>query len=239
MVKLATNPLGAEVAFRVPPLPPLDLELSGRLVRLEPLALSHAGDLDAAFRGRDDLWDYMPMGPFADKDAFAEWISLRAGKQDPLFLTIVEKASGRALGFASFMRIDAANGVIEVGGIALSPALQASVMATEAMALMMAWAFRAGYRRYEWKCNALNMPSRRAAQRLGFSYEGTFRQHMLIKGRNRDTAWYSIIDAEWTAVEAALMAWLEPANFDEGGVQKTRLSAATEHVLKAKDPVLA
>jgi RimJ/RimL family protein N-acetyltransferase len=219
-------------------MPPLDLVLQGRLVRLEPMQVGHASDLEAEFRGRDELWDYMPSGPFADVAAFSDWIESRSGKQDPLFLTIVEKASGRALGVASFMRIDAANGVIEVGGIAFSPSLQGSVMATEAMVLMMEWAFDAGYRRYEWKCNALNAPSRRAAQRLGFSYEGLFRQHMIIKGRNRDTAWFSILDSEWPVLRQAFAEWLAPANFDGAGRQITSLSVLTRPHLKAVDPTL-
>jgi RimJ/RimL family protein N-acetyltransferase len=219
-------------------MPPLDLVLSGRTVRLEPMNVGHAPDLEAEFRGRDELWDYMPSGPFADVAAFSDWIAARAGKPDPLFLTILDIATNRALGVASFMRIDAPNGVIEVGGIAFSPALQGSVMATEAMVLMMKWAFDAGYRRYEWKCNALNLPSRRAAQRLGFSYEGLFRQHMILKGRNRDTAWFSILDTEWLALKEVLGGWLSQDNFDSEGRQGVSLSMLTRPLIKAQDPAL-
>ena len=219
-------------------MPPLDLTLSGRTVRLEPMNIHHAVDLEAEFRAHDDLWDYMPSGPFADLGAFETWIDSRAGKPDPLFLTILDRATNRALGVASFMRIDVPNGVIEVGGIAFSPALQGTVMATEAMVLMMKWAFEAGYRRYEWKCNALNLPSRRAAQRLGFSYEGLFRQHMILKGRNSDTAWFSILDAEWPALKATFDMWMSDDNFDSQGQQKRPLSRLTAPLLKARDPAL-
>ncbi|MEO8531564.1 MAG: GNAT family protein, partial [Deltaproteobacteria bacterium] len=179
MNEVAGNPLGVVVNFTPPAMPPLDLILTGRTVRLEPLERSHAIDLEAEFRGHDVLWDYMPSGPFADLAAFSEWVVSRAGKPDPMFVAIIDLATGKAVGVASFMRIVPADGVIEVGGIAFSPALQGTVMATEAMVLMMRWAFEAGYRRYEWKCHSLNAPSRRAAGRLGFSYEGTFRQHMI------------------------------------------------------------
>src|SRR5262249_42598244 len=134
---------------------------------------------------------------------------------DPVFLAIVDAATGLAAGVASYLRIDPPNGSIEVGHIALSPRLQRTPAATESMYLMMNWAFSAGYRRYEWKCNALNEASRRAAMRLGLSYEGVFRQAAVVKGRNRDTAWYATIDSEWPALKQAFERWLDPANFDE------------------------
>ena len=197
---------------------PSTSRMSGRSVHLDPLdADRHAADLFAALQGHDALWDYMAVGPFADAAAHAAWVRGVQGKADPVFFAICDAQTGKAMGLASYLRIDPANGVIEVGNITLSPALQRSVAATEAMHLMMARAFAIGYRRYKWKCNALNLPSRRAAQRLGFSFEGVFRNHMVIKGRNRDTAWFSITDAEWPGIRATHGTWLAPGNFDAGG----------------------
>lgn len=238
MTMIESNPLGDILDFAVPAMPPLDLVLTGRTTRLEPLALRHAADLYTGFKGRDELWDYMSNGPFATVEAFSSWIEGRVGKPDPMFLAICDIKTGRALGVASFMRIVPNDGVIEVGGIAYSPALQGTIIATEAMYLMMRWAFDAGYRRYEWKCHAMNRPSRRAAQRLGFSYEGTFRQHMIIKGRNRDTAWFSILDSEWPKLKKAFETWLSPSNFDAEGRQKINLSELTATLLTARDSAL-
>lgn len=154
--------------------------------------------------------------------------------RDPFFYAIVEKAAGKAVGVASHLRIDPRNGSIEVGHIAYSPLLQRTPAATEAMYLLMERAFELGYRRYEWKCNALNAPSRVAAQRLGLSYEGIFRQAIISKGRNRDTAWYAAIDKEWPALKAAFACWLAPANFDGQGRQRTRLSALTGSILEQR-----
>src|SRR3954465_7648131 len=151
-----------------------------------------------------------------------------------MFFAIVDRITGKPAGVASVLRVDPANGCIEVGGLAYSPLLQRKPAATEAMFLIMGQAFKLGYRRYEWKCNALNAPSRAAAQRLGFSYEGIFRQATVVKGRNRDTAWYSIIDAEWPALRQAYEAWLAPANFDAHGNQRTQLSALTAPLLKQR-----
>lgn len=204
---------------------PAGVVLEGAAVRLEPLeADPHAADLHRAFAGDDRLWDYMPYGPFGDAAAYHRWAKAREGSRDPVFFALRDLDTGRCGGVASFLRIDCANGVIEVGHICLAPKLQRSRAATEAMYLMMRWAFEAGYRRYEWKCNAENLPSRRAARRLGFSFEGVFRQHMIIKGRNRDSAWFSIIDSEWPAVRLALEAWLAPGNFTEEGRQVAALS---------------
>ena len=155
------------------------------------------------------------------------WLRGVAAKADPQFYAIVDERSGRALGLASYLRIDPAAGSVEVGWLHFSPALQQSRLATAAMALMMANAFALGYRRYEWKCNALNKPSWRAALRLGFSYEGTFRQNRVDKGRSRDTAWFSVIDSEWPALQACFARWLAEENFDEAGRQRLRLSDLT------------
>jgi RimJ/RimL family protein N-acetyltransferase len=166
-------------------------------------------------------------GPFADRAAFAEALKTRQASNDPLFFAILDARSGRATGIASYMRIEPAHRVIEIGGIVLSPALQRKPGATEAMYLMARHVFEdLGYRRYEWKCDALNAPSRRAALRLGFTFEGIFRSHMIIKGRNRDTAWFAMLDSDWPARKAAFEAWLAPDNFDANGEQKQSLSAS-------------
>lgn len=215
------------------------MHLTGTHVRLEPLdADSHAADLHRAFSGHDHLWDYMSYGPFSSASAYHRWVKDNQGKADPVFLALRNLASGHAEGVAAYLRITPEAGSIEVGHICLSPALQRSLAATEAMVLMMDWAFRAGYRRYEWKCNALNLASRRAAQRLGFSFEGIFRNHMVVKGRNRDSAWFSVIDSEWPALREAFNAWLAPSNFDPRGQQRERLSDLTRLVRSASDPAL-
>jgi RimJ/RimL family protein N-acetyltransferase len=166
----------------------------------------------------------MGFGPFADRAAHLEMLSRAASSEDPMFLAIVDNDSGRALGHAAFMRIEPAHRVIEVGNILYTPALQRTAAATEAMYLMARHAFDdLGYRRYEWKCDSLNEPSRAAALRLGFVFEGIFRQHMIIKGRNRDTAWFSMLDSEWPARKAAFERWLAPDNFDAQGRQRTKL----------------
>ncbi len=203
-------------------------ELDGRLVRLEPLSRElHGADLfDASHRDEAArrVWAYLFQAPFADSAAYGEWLSGAETSEDPLFFAILDKADGRAKGQASLMRITPEMGVIEVGNIWYAPELQRTPLATEAMLVLFAHVFGdLGYRRLEWKCNALNAPSRRAAERLGFAYEGTFRQHMVVKGRNRDTAWYAMLDREWAGVRAALEAWLDPGNFDERGRQRRRL----------------
>lgn len=207
-----------------------------RLVRLDPDA--HAADLFSAFAGHDGLWDYMPYGPFHSAAAYHRWAKEATAGKDPVFWAIHAEGAAHASGVASFLRITPDHGTIEVGHICLSPALQRSRAATEAMFLMMDWAFRHGYRRYEWKCNALNIPSRRAAQRLGFSFEGVFRQHMVIKGRNRDSAWFAIVDTEWPALREAYAAWLAPSNFTADGRQREKLSDLTGLVRAASDPAL-
>lgn len=170
------------------------------------------------------MWTYLPYGPFSGWEPYRTWLEGMATATDPLFYAIVDAASGRATGVAAYLRIDPANGVIEVGHLGYSPLLQRTPAATEAMFRMMQYAFARGYRRYEWKCHALNAPSRAAAERLGFRYEGLFRQAAVVKGRNRDTAWFSILDSEWPALEQAFEAWLDPSNFDGSGRQKRRLS---------------
>jgi RimJ/RimL family protein N-acetyltransferase len=214
--------------------------MAGRHAVLEPLAEDHAAALHAAYAGADALWDYLPYGPHPDLAAQADWVARMAGQDDPMFFAIRDRdAGGRIGGVASYLRIAPEAGSIEVGHINLGPRLQGSRAATEAMALMMGRAFEAGYRRYEWKCNALNLASRRAAQRLGLSFEGVFRQAAVIKGRNRDTAWFAAIDREWPALKAAFDAWLDPANFDAQGRQRQRLSDLTRPILAARDPALA
>jgi RimJ/RimL family protein N-acetyltransferase len=231
--------LGAPVTGWHPPPRPDRAVLAGRLVRLEPLeADRHAFDLHEAFQGRDALWDYMAYGPFASAAAYHRWAREREAGEDPRFYVLRDTASGRPGGIASYLRIAPEAGSIEVGHICIGPALQNTAAMTEAMFLMMDWAFRAGYRRYEWKCDALNLASRRAAQRLGFSFEGIFRQHMVVKGRNRDTAWFSVIDSEWPSLAEAYRVWLSPGNFDAAGRQKERLSDLTGLVRQANDPGL-
>ena len=200
--------------------------LEGETVRLEPLDPSrHAGDLFVASEGAPALWDYLAYGPFADEDSFTEWLKERAASEDPIFYAVVDRDSGTARGMASLMRIKPEHGVIEVGHIWFAPVLQRTRQATEAIYLLSRHVFDdLGYRRFEWKCDSLNLPSRRAADRFGFVFEGVFRQHMVIKDRNRDTAWFSILDAEWPMVRAAFEAWLAAANFD--GERRQRRSLA-------------
>ena len=198
----------------------------GRYVRLVPLsAESHTADLWDGVQGHDEVWDYLADGPYAAEADLAAAIEQKAAGTVAVFLAIVPKSSGRAEGYASYMRIDPANGVLEVGNILMAPALQKTTAATEAMYLMARHVFEdLGYRRYEWKCNANNAPSRRAALRYGFTFEGIFRQHMIVKGQNRDTAWFSMLDSEWPARRAAFEAWLDPANFDGQGRQRQTLT---------------
>jgi RimJ/RimL family protein N-acetyltransferase len=213
----------------------------GRFCRLEPLDASRHASALAEANAADvagALWTYLPYGPFADFEAYAAWVAASAVSVDPMFYVIVPLAAGRAAGVSSYLRIDRANGSIEVGHLAYAPCLQRTPAATEAMFLMMERAFGLGYRRYEWKCNALNRPSRVAAQRLGFSYEGTFRQAAVVKGRSRDTAWFSVIDREWPSLREAFRQWLEPSNFDARGVQRVSLADLTRGLLKTRDPEL-
>lgn len=213
--------------------------IEGRLARLERLSVDHAEGLFAANAASDAIWAYLPYGPFGRLEDYLAWVGGMAGLADPVFYAIRDRASGALGGVASYLRITPDMGSIEVGHITLSPSLQRRACATEALFLMMAWAFDAGYRRYEWKCDALNLPSRRAAARFGFSYEGTFRQAAVVKGRNRDTAWFAVIDTDWPGLRAAYHAWLDPANFDGAGQQRLALAGLTAPLLVARDPVLA
>ncbi|MCX5496874.1 GNAT family protein [Kaistia dalseonensis] len=223
---MSTLPVGVPVDAKPAPRPGR-VTLDGRFVSVVPFDLAlHGRDIFALSAGREneDLWAYLGQGPFADYEAFAAHYAVAQTRDDPLLFAIVDKASGRAVGHATYLRIAPADRAIEVGNLLFTPALQRTPGATEAMYLMMRHAFDdLGYRRYEWKCNDLNAPSRRAALRLGFTYEGTFRQHMIIKGRNRDTAWFSLLDHEWPRANAAFEAWLDPANFDAEGRQIRRL----------------
>jgi len=212
--------------------------MEGRFCRLEPVDPGvHAASLFAANQldGSGTNWTYLPYGPFASFAEYQRWMEESCHGADPLFFAICD-LTGKAVGLASYLRITPASGSIEVGHLNFSPALQKSPAATEAMFLMMARAFELGYRRYEWKCNALNAPSRAAARRLGLSFEGVFRQHAVVKGRNRDTAWYAAIDADWPELRAAFQTWLSPDNFDAAGQQRIRLSMLTSPLLKSVDP---
>ena len=211
--------------------------MEGRFCRLVPLDPQlHAPSLYAAniadVEGR--IWTYLPYGPFDSQDSYRAWAEQACRGNDPLYYAILDRETGRAAGVASYLRINPDSGSIEVGHIQYSPPLQRTPTGTEAMYLMMKRVFGLGYRRYEWKCDALNAPSRAAAQRLGFSFEGVFRQATVVKGRNRDTAWYSILDTEWPALEQAFLRWLRPRNFDDRGSQRERLSALISEALARK-----
>ena len=219
------------IGFAVDPSPaprPQPTVLTGRVVTLRPFdRSSQAETLYRATHGpeRDDLWRYMNEGPFPSLAAFEAAFDKKQSSTDPFFFAIVENATGLPVGQAAYLRIEPAHRVIEVGNIVFTPALQRSCGATEAMYLMARHVFDdLGYRRYEWKCNALNQPSRRAALRLGFSFEGIFRQHTIVKGRNRDTAWFSMLDREWPQRRANFEQWLAPSNFDPAGRQRLSLS---------------
>jgi RimJ/RimL family protein N-acetyltransferase len=204
---------------------PGPVTLSGRygtVVRLD--AARHGPELWEAVRDNDGIWNYLPYGPFPDQGAFTAWVGERERLQDPFYYAVLGP-DGRAVGVATLMEIRPAMRVIEVGHIMYGTPLQRTPLATEAQYLLARYAFETlGYRRYEWKCNALNAPSRRAALRYGFVFEGVFRQHMIVKGRSRDTAWYSIVDSEWPARKAAFERWLQPGNFDSKGQQKESLA---------------
>lgn len=229
------QPIGVGIPDWSPPPPPPRAPMEGRYGRLVPLDVERdAAALFEAFaedrEGRN--WTYLLSDPFETLESYRRWLEATATGDDPLFFTVLD-AAGIPVGVASYLRINPAHGAIEVGHIHFSPRLQRTPLATEAMYLMMRTAFELGYRRYEWKCDALNAPSRRAAQRLGLSYEGVFRQALVYKGRNRDTAWYAAIDSEWPALREAFETWLDPANFDAAGRQRRRLSDLTRPILAA------
>jgi RimJ/RimL family protein N-acetyltransferase len=201
--------------------------MQGQFCKIEPLdSKEHLDDLYEAFSDDHEgaLWTYMAVGPFSSKNDFRAWLDAASAINDPLFHAIIDLTTGKAIGLAAYMRIRPSVGVMEVGSITYSPQLQRTRLATEVMFLLMRRAFdELGYRRYEWKCDALNAASRKAAERLGFSFEGIFRQALIYKGRNRDTAWYSILDREWPLLKKAYLDWLDQNNFDERGVQKQNL----------------
>ncbi|MGX9350970.1 GNAT family N-acetyltransferase [Shimia sp. W99] len=233
------RPVGAAVPGWTPPPVSGGAVLEGNFARLEPLnAEAHAALLFRAYQADDWVWDYMPYGPFHSAAQYHRWVRETVANPDHFFYAIYSKEARTFTGVASYLRIKPAAGSIEVGNINFSPMMQGTRAATEAMFLMMQWAFEAGYRRYEWKCDALNAPSRRAAQRLGLSYEGVFRQALVYKGRNRDTAWFAAIDKEWPALKQAFEVWLSPRNFDAAGRQNESLSDLTRLVRVAEDPTL-
>ena len=223
------QPIGEPMPQWQPARAPGDQPMTGRYCRLERVDVErHADDLYDAYRaapdGRD--WTYLSVGPFDTPDAYRQFLTACAASPDPLHYTVIDLATDKAIGTLSLMRIDKANGVIEVGFVVFSRRLQKTRMATEAIFLLMQRVFDdLGYRRFEWKCDALNAPSRAAAARFGFTFEGIFRQAVTYKGRNRDTAWFSIIDSEWPALRAGFEAWLDAANFDAQGAQQRTLQA--------------
>jgi RimJ/RimL family protein N-acetyltransferase len=222
------QPIGDPVPdWTARPRPPR-VVLEGQRCRLEPLdAARHAADLYDAYRRADDGrdWTYMSGGPFEDLAAYRAYAEQAAASPDPMHYAVIDRQTQRAVGTLALMRIDPANGVIEVGFVAFSPLLKRTPISTEAQYVLMKHVFDdLGYRRYEWKCDSLNAPSRRTAARLGFQFEGIFRQAIVYKGRNRDTAWFSIVDGEWPARRAAFEQWLAPANFDAHGVQRKSLA---------------
>jgi RimJ/RimL family protein N-acetyltransferase len=203
--------------------------LAGRYVDVVPIdAKRHGDDLYAAATGpgTETMWTYLTIGPWTERASLDAWLAQAERSEDPFVYALVDKTAGKALGVATYLRIEPAHRVIEVGGLWFTPQLQRTRASTEAMYLMAKNAFEVlRYRRYEWKCNSYNEPSRRAALRLGFTYEGLFRQHMIARGRNRDTAWFSMLDGEWPERKAAFERWLAPENFDAAGRQRTRLEA--------------
>jgi RimJ/RimL family protein N-acetyltransferase len=231
-----TNHLGQPIGFPVYgwqlAAKPTSVAMVGQYCTLLPLDPdAHLSDLFDAFQTdiNQHNWTYLPYGPFDDIDEFKSWLTGVSTASDPYFYSIVNQRTGKAVGIASYLRINPLDGVIEVGHIHFSPLLQRTPLATEAMYLMMHRVFdELGYRRYEWKCDALNEPSRRAAVRFGFQYEGTFRQMTMYKGRNRDTAWFSMLDHEWSNIKRAYEGWLSPKNFNESGVQRCALKEFTK-----------
>lgn len=231
---------GTDLSHWAPPPRPEPQVMQGQWVRLEPLSADvHAADLHRAFSADDRIWDFMAYGPFVSAGRYHRWVKEAEAGRDPLFMALRDPATGHCGGVAALLRIQPAAGSIELGHICLAPEMQRGRALTEVAALLMGWAFGAGYRRFEWKCDARNIGSRRAAMRLGFSYEGIHRQAMVVKGRNRDTAWFSVIDGEWPALSEAFRLWLAPANFDAAGRQRERLSDLTALVRGgAADPAL-
>ncbi|MBA2728438.1 MAG: GNAT family N-acetyltransferase [Parachlamydiaceae bacterium] len=236
------NELGQQVGlavenFIVPPDPSFNF-LLGNSVRIEPISMAHLSSLYKAFSldAKGGNWTYMPYGPFTDSIEFTEWAKLTCFGEDSKFYTIFLNDS--PAGVASYLRIEPKVGCIEMGHIHLSPLLQRTRAGTEALLLMIKWVFSAGYRRLEWKCDALNAPSRHAAQRLGFSFEGIFRQATMYKSRNRDTAWYAITDREWPNLKKVYQIWKQPDNFDANGQELKKLSELTNCLRQIDDKIL-
>jgi RimJ/RimL family protein N-acetyltransferase len=231
------QPIGPALPNWTPPPTPPRKPMEGRFCRLEPLDIErHSAALFEANSADPDgrIWTYMAYGPFATLADYRAWMTGKCLGDDPLFFAIIDKADSQPAGVASYLRITPAAGSIEVGHLLYAPRLQRQPAATEAMIQMMQRAFELGYRRYEWKCDALNTASRAAAQRLGLSFEGIFRQATVYKGRSRDTAWYAAIDSEWPALRTAFQTWLDPANFDADGQQRRRLADLTRPILKQR-----
>jgi RimJ/RimL family protein N-acetyltransferase len=198
--------------------------LDGRYARLEPVGAQHVADLYRAADGQEQCFTYLFEDAPVSENAIADWVARASSTDDPLYFAVIDKSTGRAEGRQALMRITPEHGVIEVGGIYWGPRMARSRMATEALYLHARYVFdELGYRRFEWKCNDLNEPSKSAARRFGFTFEGVFRQHMIIKGANRDTAWFSMLDSEWPAIKTEFERWLAQANFDADGTQKSRL----------------
>lgn len=237
------DPIGLPVGeVSRPGLPDKSVVLTGNYCYLEVLdADKHTADLYSAYSLDTDgrLWTYMPQGPFKSEAEYRTWVEGAHHKADPFFYAIIDSETNKAVGVASYLRVDPVAHSIEVGWITYSPAIQKKPIATESMFLMMKYAFDLGYRRYEWKCNALNLPSINAAMRLGMSFEGLFRQATMGEGRNRDTAWFSILDRDWPVAQDAFVAWLNPENFDETGQQKLRLSDLTAPIVESRWPNLS
>ena len=235
------NTLGQPIGFALPdwtppPVPPRQ-SMTGRFCHLEPLdADKHAADLYTVIASdvTGKSWTYLPYGPFENLEGYQAWMKEVTAGNDPMLFAIIDNTDGKPYGITGFLRIDPKNGCIETGHIYFSERLKKSPIATEAMYLMMQRAFELGYRRYEWKCDSFHTASRQAAQRLGFSFEGIFRQAIVYKGRSRDTAWYAAIDFEWPLLQNAFLTWLAPENFDEHGQQRKRLSKLTAPILNRR-----
>ncbi|MCF6273602.1 MAG: GNAT family N-acetyltransferase [Rhodobacteraceae bacterium] len=220
-------PIGFPVQY-TPAAHPENSPLQGRFCRLEPFDIErHTEDLFNAYLTDSDgkNWTYLPYAAFDDLAKFKAWAQKTCTGADPFFYAVIDPENGHAIGLASYLRINPSAGSIEVGWINFSPLLQGTRASTEAMYLMMQEAFRLGYRRFEWKCDSLNAPSNRAAKRLGFTFEGIFRQALVYKGRNRDTAWFSVLDSEWPVLQRGFEQWLLPDNFDAAGRQIKKLHA--------------
>ena len=207
-----------------PARPPARIVLEGRYGRLEPIGPQHVADLYRAAAGQDQRFTYLFEDAPASEVAMTDWVARAMAKDDPLSFAVVDHATGKAQGRQSLMRITPEHGVVEIGGIYWGPEIARTRVTTEALFLHARYVFdELGYRRFEWKCNLLNEPSKAAAKRFGFSFEGVFRQHMIIKGANRDTAWFAMLDGDWPRIRAEYERWLEPGNFDADGVQKSKL----------------